>query len=131
MSKSFRQDLTGQRFGRLTVIEFVPTEDRRTHWKCLCDCGKEKITLAYLLKEGGTVSCGCQRKETPSLKFKTHGGTKTKLYRVWCAMKNRCYRLMDKSYDNYGKRGITVCEEWKTDFAVFKSTNSKLRAFGV
>lgn len=50
----------------------------------------------------------------------SHNGRRTKLYRTWCAMKERCYNKHNKSYKNYGEKGICVCEEWKNDFAVFK-----------
>ena len=55
-------DITGQRFGKLTVIENVGKIDgRRYHWKCLCDCGNEKILEGSVLRSGNTKSCGCNR----------------------------------------------------------------------
>jgi hypothetical protein len=53
------KDLTGQRYGQLTVFEFYERKDYRTFWKCLCDCGKEKIIDACSLRTGHTRSCGC------------------------------------------------------------------------
>ena len=50
-----------------------------------------------------------------------HNGTDTRLYETWCSMKERCYNLHNRSYKNYGKKGIKVCEEWKHDFASFKA----------
>lgn len=59
------EDLTGQRFGRLTVLE--PTNkknnDGRRIWKCLCDCGNIKYTTCQNLKRGQCTSCGCKNKE--------------------------------------------------------------------
>ena len=57
-------DLTGQRFGHLTVIE--QTEERKHGciiWRCLCDCGKETEARENALVSGNTKSCGCLRKE--------------------------------------------------------------------
>lgn len=60
-------DLTGQRFGRLTVIERA--ENTRSYyttrptWRCRCDCGNEAIVIGENLKRGGTRSCGCLRVE--------------------------------------------------------------------
>lgn len=48
-----------------------------------------------------------------------HNGKKTKLYRVWCSMRERCSNPNNKSYSRYGGRGITVCEEWNS-FSTFK-----------
>ena len=56
-------DLTGQRFGRLTVVERIGTKNRQSLWKCKCDCKNEVTVLAYNLKNGRTTSCGCFRKE--------------------------------------------------------------------
>lgn len=50
---------------------------------------------------------------------KIHGKARTKIYRVWCSMKERCYNKHHKSYQHYGNKGIGVCEEWKNDFGVF------------
>lgn len=57
-------NLIGQRFGRLTVIEEAPNQGRYTQWKCLCDCGKEKICKTDSLRSGSLQSCGCLRTET-------------------------------------------------------------------
>lgn len=56
-------DLTGQRFGRLTVLEPAPNKGRRTQWKCMCDCGNEYVTATESLRNGRTQSCGCLRSE--------------------------------------------------------------------
>ena len=63
MSKSFKKDLTGQRFGRLTVLEFVPTEGKKSYWNCKCDCGNYKVVLLGNLTTGKIKSCGCLNKE--------------------------------------------------------------------
>lgn len=58
-----RIDLTGQRFGRLTVIEYDHAEHDGAHWLCKCDCGTEKVIAGYLLRNGATKSCGCLKSD--------------------------------------------------------------------
>ena len=111
MSKSFREDLTGKRFGRLVVLEFVPNDKSGSFWKCMCDCGNIHTVYGSDLKNGHTKSCGC-------INLK-HGLTNTKLFSVWHGFKSRCYNKNTRSYKNYGGRGIKVCEEWRNDFMSF------------
>lgn len=128
-------DLTGQRFGHLTVIQ--KEQSRRTQsgaiyamWLCQCDCGKTIITAAESLKTGRTQSCGCARRTLcyahhPNRK---HGDArlnndnhqKTRLYRVWCGMRERCTNPHHNRYHMYGARGISVCTEWD-DYANFRA----------
>ena len=58
-----RIDLTGQRFGRLTVIQYDHAEHDGAHWLCKCDCGNEKVIAGYLLRNGATKSCGCLKSD--------------------------------------------------------------------
>ena len=112
------EDLTGQRFGRLTVIERAPSKNI-TRWKCHCDCGNDIVTTANNLKRGHTTSCGCFREENrPNLKYK-HGLKKSRIYEVWSKIKDRCCNEKNKSYPRYGGRGITMCDEWKNDPEAF------------
>lgn len=118
------EDLTGKRFGRLTVVCLDRYEEtsHSTRWKCVCDCGKEKSILASCLKTGNTTSCGCYSSEQKSKRSKTHGvGNESRLYRIWSSMKSRCYSEADRNYKRYGARGITICPEWRSDFAAFQS----------
>lgn len=119
MSQTFRKDLTGLRFGRLTVLEFVPTEDRKTHWKCQCVCGSICDILGDSLHSGKTASCGCLQKEIAQKNKIKHNLIKTKLYSVWKSMHQRCLNHNDKEFKNYGGRGISVHTEWKNDFKKF------------
>jgi len=110
------RDISGQRFGRLTALEFAGykqyTRERKRMWKCRCDCGKE-VTVAYMyLTGGGTKSCGClvgQHKRTHGA---TIGGKMSPEFRVWSAMHSRCENPRNKGYKDYGGRGIKVCERW-------------------
>lgn len=115
-------DLTGARFGRLTVI----SADRRrvgarmrTFWSCRCDCGNMTSVVRDTLINGMTTSCGCFQRECVSSRSKTHGRSKTRLHRIWGNMIGRCHRPQNISFHNYGGRGITVCAEWRTSFEAF------------
>lgn len=123
---SHHRDLTGMRFGRLNVVERAEDAYRkngkpRQRWLCRCDCGKEKIVYGENLTGGKTLSCGCLQKEKASSANSTHRSTNTKLYGVWCAMKQRCYNTNSTEYRLYGGRGISVCDEWRFDFKKFQS----------
>ena len=113
------QDLTGKKFGLLTVIGFYEKRNKHQFWKCICDCGNEKIIQQSHLKSGHTRSCGCLHKKSIIDTSKKHGKCHTKLYFVWHTMKQRCYNLNNNQYKNYGKRGIGICSEWLEDFISF------------
>lgn len=114
-------DLTGQRFGRMVVIERADNSaDGRARWLCRCDCGQSKTVLGEHLKKGRTKSCGCAKSESSSKRFKKHGGRNSKLYRIWSNMKDRCNNPDCKVYSDYGGRGIKVCKEWIDDFSAFQ-----------
>ena len=131
-------DLTGQKFGRLTVIERAKnTKHGAARWRCKCKCGKETIVIGDELRKGATRSCGCLAKEVTSNRMKggiphnkTHGQTGTPIYKEWSEMKRRCFNSNDTSYHNYGARGITVCKRWRDSFEAFYEYVSKLPHFG-
>lgn len=112
-------DLTGQRFGKLTVLErdfSISGQGKRARWICKCDCGITKsISSASLID--GQQSCGCKVVED----HLTHGFTGTRLYNVWNCIKQRCGNPNNKNYVQYGGRGITICDEWKKDFVSFRN----------
>lgn len=105
-----KEDISGMKFGRLTAIERIPNT-KRIMWRCICDCGNETTSRRERLFSGEKKSCGC-------LALK-HGKTNTRLHRIWCSMRQRCYDKNCQKYYRYGARGITICEEWKKDFATF------------
>jgi hypothetical protein len=107
-----RIDLTGKRFGKLTVVSFAYMRGTRSYWNCICDCGNEKIAGIDHLKNGDIVSCGCVQKSTLPPSHKKHGMSNTRLYTIWALMKYRCYNPSRREYHNYGGRGIKVCDEW-------------------
>lgn len=109
------RDLTGQRFGKLTVTGRAPTAGRRTCWWCQCDCGsKIKSVWAEKLMAGKTASCGCHRAESTGNRRRTHGQTGTRDYRIWHNMMRRCQDPNNPAYPRYGGRGIKVASEFQT-----------------
>lgn len=114
-------DLTGQRFGRLTVISFAGSDRyNKAQWNCICDCGKTVTAVGSDLRSGKTKSCGCFRRDIVVGRSTTHGGSYTRLHRIWHGMKQRCYYAGHPKYSDYGGRGIVVCAEWLHDFAAFR-----------
>jgi hypothetical protein len=116
-------DLTEQKFGRLKVLHRINNyKSRHAQWHCKCDCGKEVDVTSDKLKSGHTRSCGCLKQDFldnggPN---KTHGDTKTHLYRIWAGILRRCENPnCEKFKKDYQDRGIMVCPEWH-DFETFR-----------
>lgn len=110
-------DLTGQVFGRLKVLEEVPNKKRIT-WKCICECGNYTEVASCHLRSGKIKSCGCLRSERISTLKTIHGqakrGARSRLYVIWVGIKERCENPNYDSFENYGGRGIMLCDEWQT-----------------
>jgi hypothetical protein len=110
--------LAGQRFGRLVAVEVSPrkcSKSRTTFWVCRCDCGAERHVRRYSLLCGETKSCGCLHREIARAagdRTRTHGRSKSSMYAIWDSMRQRCLNPKNGDYQNYGGRGITVCEQW-------------------
>ena len=109
------EDLTGKKFGRLTVICEADQKWGHRHWRCSCECGRECVAAGTELKRSRTRSCGCVHKEKM-----THGECadlgKFREYRIWRDMKSRCSNPKATGYGYYGAKGITVCPEWRKSF---------------
>lgn len=105
------KDLTGQTFGRLTVLERID-KNGRAYYVCRCSCGNLCEVFHSNLMQGFSKSCGCLQRELAADNHRTHGMTGTRIHGVWRAMKDRCTRKSCKAYKNYGGRGITICDEW-------------------
>lgn len=121
-----RRDLTGQRFGRLVVLNRVPsirTGKLRTAWHCRCDCGAETIKITEVLTDGRTRSCGCLRAEATRRRSLRHGHAvgyrASRTHHAWQKAKERCYNPHSERYPRYGGRGIAMCDRWRNDFAAF------------
>lgn len=109
-------DRTGQRFGRLLVLEQAGRDRlKKVLWKCACDCGRETLVVAGGLVTGHTTSCGCANRDA----ITKHGGWKNASYNTWRAMMRRCYKTQDKDYQRYGGSGVSVCERWH-DYTNFR-----------
>lgn len=107
-SKRLTKDLTGKKFGKLTVKERSGSNDDGAVWLCFCECGGKKSVASKRLVIGHTTSCGCRMSE----RRKTHGMSGTRLYKIWAGMRSRCLNQRTNLYRYYGGRGITVCHEW-------------------
>lgn len=125
-------DLTGQKFNSLKVIKFWGKINNTYKWLCKCDCGNEVIVSSANLKNGSTKSCGCYRSKVCSKlgniaslktnrKYKNlpYDKTQKKIMKAYRAMLYRCYNKNFKRYEDWGGRGIKVCEEWKDNFEKF------------
>ena len=112
-------DLTGKRFGRLTVVERSSEKRKRrgTFWVCKCDCGNVVVVPRCHLIDGHTKSCGCYHKDRlhePRPSVSKHYLSKSRIYRIWSGMIDRSTNPKSNGYKNYMGRGIGICEEWKT-----------------
>ena len=115
-------DLTGQVVGKLTVEGIVEKtklgkecSDRK--WRCKCECGNTVNVKGSSLRSKRTRSCGCSKGEFISDIRSTHGhsrcgGAKQGTYRSWQGAKRRTTDPKHHNYNNYGGRGIKMCDEW-------------------
>lgn len=112
-------DLTGQVFGRLSVLSRAGNLGRKAAWLCQCACGNECTVRSDHLMGARVLSCGCYRVEKSTVQATTHGLSKTREYRIWRNMKNRCEWDKWPEWHLYGGRGITVCQRWSESFEAF------------
>lgn len=126
MGKSI--NIAGQRFGRLTALELLPERSKTGArlWRCLCDCGNEKVATTSALNNGFVQSCGCLKRDVGkdnSIRKTVHGDAKhgkwQRLYHVWLSMRQRCNNPKDHAFKDYGGRGIQICDAWN-DYSNFK-----------
>lgn len=112
------KDLTGQKFGKWTVIRRVIREnEKRIRYLCKCECGAEHIVIGTTLTSGESTKCKkCGYKYAIHY---THNMYNTRLYTIWENMKSRCNRNTATGYKYYGGKGVEVCKEWQTDFMNF------------
>ncbi len=109
-------DLTGKRFGRLTVLARTTNNGIYVRWRCVCDCGGRKIAEGRNLRDGMTKSCGCLDTQHRLYGNVTHGMGSRRLgiYQTWADARQRCTNPNIKAYPNYGGSGIRVCARWDT-----------------
>lgn len=117
------RDITGQRYGRLVVVDYSHRTGTRHFWRCRCDCGSDAIVNRSQLTGGKTRSCGCLAREAALARMAEHkdkfvggqhkhGQFGSPLYRSWASMIQRCTNPERDNYAYYGGRGIKVCERW-------------------
>ena len=115
-------DITGEKYGRLTAKQKV-AGIKPSKWICQCECGNTVTVLQSSIRNGNTKSCGCINKENIAKLqqeiLTTHGMTGTREYIAWNDMKARCHNPNNRSYKNYGAKGITVCPTWVNSFEQF------------
>ena len=114
-----RLDLAGKRFGSLTAIKRETSQNGKTMWFCACDCGNTMYVITSNLTSGRVKSCGCLKIKKLIERSTTHNQRHTKLYEVWKSIKQRCFNPNNSSFKNYGGRGISMCNIWRSDFASF------------
>ncbi len=116
------RDLTGQTFGYWTVLRRDPDPNHRRpmKWICRCSCGNERSVFKDNLLNGTSHSCRCIGGPNAA-----HFGTGTPLYEVWKGMRARCSNPKHTGFDNYGGRGIAVCERWNSFEAFLEDMGSR------
>jgi hypothetical protein len=115
-------NLLGQKFGKLTVVRFAGRnhgKSRNVSWECLCDCGNTTVTSSGHLRSGNTESCGCGKGKFTHGQSRVNDGVGTPEYETWRHMISRCNSVSCTGYENYGGRGIKVCDRWLESFENF------------
>jgi hypothetical protein len=112
---------SGDRFGSLTAVDRVRGENGLLLWRFVCDCGTEVISNGQpMLRSKPWRSCGCQRYVSGEGHHQyRHGMKKTRVYRIWNAMRQRCHNPNQPHYERYGGKGVRVCKKWRDDFVAF------------
>ncbi len=115
-----RENLADRVFGFLTVISYHgKNRQRNSLWRCRCVCGQERICRGADLKNRPNASCGCQQPRLAREANLTHGKRHTSEYNLWINVRARCRNPKHPRYANYGGRGITVCDRWRSSFENF------------
>lgn len=115
-SKFVAKDISGQTSGMLVAVRATGSKNGRRLWLCKCDCGGFITVDTNKFTKQHTKSCGCLPKSPNSTRGPAHV---TRTYRIWQAMKKRCYYEKNDNFYKYGGRGITVCDRWRYSFQNF------------
>lgn len=128
ISKKYKgtENILGRRFGRLVVVSDEIRREKigkytKYYISVICDCGiRKEVGLGPLIR-GSTSSCGCLKRDTDKKNLDSikHGCSKTREYKIWDAMKQRCYSPNFDAYPYYGGRGISICDQWRNSFEAF------------
>ena len=108
-----RKDLTGQQFGKLTVLNFAYVKGRQKYWNCICECGNQKVVKGSSLTTGETVSCGCKNSENRKEVYKKmepylYDGTNIALISSKKIRSNNTSGVRGVSFDNTNKKWIAA-----------------------
>lgn len=111
------EDLSGRKFLWFAVVSRLPDKNKfnQIQWLCWCKCGNTFHATGSALRNGDRSSCGCMRNKIRI----THGKTNTLEYKTWQGIMQRCYNNKSTGYENYGARGIVVCDRWLRSFENF------------
>lgn len=118
-------DMTGMKCGMWNVLSPVnkPSQSGKKYWLCRCDCGTVRHVEGKSLRNGSSKNCGCVRREkskiASSIVNRKHGMRNSRLYVIWRSMKGRIHYKSTNSYERYGGRGISICDEWENSFEAF------------
>lgn len=113
--------MIGERVGMLSIVREVDKRpgSRAKRYECVCDCGNSTAVDAGNLRKQSTRSCGCIRRSRGAEMMARHGARFHPAYTRWNAMISRCYNENHVGYKNYGARGISVCDQWRSDPVAF------------
>lgn len=119
------KDISGKKFGMVTVLDDYVINNKRIYWYCKCDCGKIFLRRSDIVSRGDLKSCGCYRNYNNKVISMKHGdGSRNskyhRLYVCWQSMKERCYNSNNIQFKDWGGRGIKVCDQWREDYTTFK-----------
>jgi hypothetical protein len=114
-----KNNLAGSTFERWKVIKRLDCGSSGANYLCQCKCGTIRKVAGKSLKNGDSKSCGCLQKELIAKRNSIHGHYYTRLHRIWSSMKDRCKNPKSDNYNDYGERGIEVCNEWDIGFEKF------------
>lgn len=112
-------DLTGEKFGKWEVLKRDDNLNGKPGWLCRCECGTIRVVSGSNLRMGASCNCGCVRSEKIEARNTTHGRSETRLYKIWCGVKERTANPKNPAYKWYGERGVSMCDEWQ-DFTEFE-----------
>ena len=121
--------MSGMRYGRLTVVDYLKSHNGHTIWNVKCDCGVITSAHRQSLIRGAMKSCGCLKAQKARETRTTHGKSRDPIYKVWHCIKQRCENKSNKWYKSYGGRGVFLSEEWQT-FDGFYETFGKYKPVG-
>ena len=99
-------DLSGQKFGRLTVLYRTDNVHGKVAFHCKCDCGNYVDVLSECLKQGYTKSCGCYKRDVISLAFKKFYNDNPNFYRESATKHGKCFSRLYRIWQEIGRAHV-------------------------